>query len=54
VPSGAEIPGTPPDFAQDLTAAFAAVPEPTTVVFLAIATCGLAAQRTRHRRRRPS
>ena len=43
------IPGAPVGFGQDLAAAFAAVPEPSTAGLALIAACGLAAQRRRRK-----
>jgi hypothetical protein len=48
IPSDA-IAGAPAGFEQDLAAAFAAVPEPSTAGLALIAACGLAAQRRRRK-----
>jgi hypothetical protein len=47
----APIPGAPADFQSDLAAAFASVPEPSTMAALVVlAGCGLANRRRRQRR----
>jgi hypothetical protein len=43
------IPGAPADFGADLARAFASVPEPSTLALAAVAACGAATRRRRHR-----
>jgi hypothetical protein len=49
LPAAGAIPGAPAGFDGEVAAAFAAVPEPGSVMLLAIGACGLATRRRRVR-----